>query len=68
MKTVLSLAVVAALTWTPALAVTSAAPTAPPTVQAQIDALKSQVAALQQQVDHLKSARNQQVCISLWCA
>jgi cell division protein FtsB len=67
MKTIIGIAVVAALTWTPALAVT-AKPPAQTTVQAQIDALKQQVAALQQQVDHLKSGRNQQVCISLWCA
>jgi outer membrane murein-binding lipoprotein Lpp len=67
MKTIIGIAVAAALTLAPALAVTAKAPEQK-TVQAQIDALKSQVAALQSQVDHLKSSRNQQVCISLWCA
>ena len=70
MKIVLSLAAVAALTFSPGMALaTTPRPPAQPTVQAQIDQLKSQVAALQQQVQHLKSApRTQQVCISLWCA
>ena len=68
MKIVLSVAAVAALTWTPAFAMTTK-PLAPQTVQAQIDDLKQQVAALQQQVQHLKAApKAQQVCISLWCA
>ena len=67
MKIVLSLAAVAALTWTPAFAV-SPKPPAQPSVQTQIDTLKQQVAALQQQVNHLKATRTQQVCISLWCA
>lgn len=65
MKIALSLAAVAALTLSPALATT---PRPQPTVQAQIDALRSQVAALQQQVEHLKAGRVQQVCISLKCA
>ena len=65
MKTIFAGAVVA-LTLTPALAVTPAAPQ--PSVQAQIAALKNQVASLQQQVDRLKATRSQQVCISLWCA
>lgn len=68
MKSIITAATVAALTLTPALAVTSAQPAAP-SVQAQIDALKQQVAALQQQMLHLKAApKAQQVCISLWCA
>ena len=67
MKIVLSLAAIAALTLSPALA-TTPRPPSPVSVQAQIDALKNQVAALQQQVEHLKATRTQQVCISLWCA
>ena len=62
-------AAIAALLCTPAFAITpKPAPQPAQSVQAQIDALKSQVAALQQQVQHLKSGRTQQVCISLWCA
>jgi hypothetical protein len=69
MKIVLSLAAVAGLTLSPAMALaTTPKPPAPQTVQAQIDDLRQQVAALQQQVQHLKSNRTQQVCISLWCA
>ena len=65
MKIVLGIATAVALTLTPALATTPK----PQSVQAQIDQLKNQVAALQQQVQHLKSApKAQQVCISLWCA
>lgn len=67
MKIALHIATVAALTLSPAFATTTKPP-AQPTVQAQIDQLKSQVAALQQQVQHLKSSKTQQVCISLWCA
>ena len=65
MKSIVACAV-AALTLTPALAVTPATPQ--PSVQAQIETLKQQVAALQSQVDHLKTVRGQQVCISVWCA
>ena len=65
---IVGIAVTAALICTPAFAVTPKPP-APQTVQAQIDDLKSQVAALQQQVQHLKAGpKAQQVCISLWCA
>ena len=67
MKNVIGIAAVLALTLSPGMATTSKPP-APPTVQAQIDDLKQQVAALQQQVHHLKSAHTQQDCISLWCA
>ena len=67
MKIVLGIAAAVVMIVSPALA-TTPKPPAPQSVQAQIDDLKNQVAALQQQVQHLKAARTQQVCISLWCA
>ncbi len=68
MKIVLGIVTAAALTIAPALA-TTPKPPAPQSVQAQIEDLKQQVAALQQQVQHLKTGpKAQQVCISLWCA